>query len=83
MTCKTCGGTSFGRRTCQGCGLVPDWMTRWRQIDALLRRLRAQGEPEGDLVELLLAAHWAMTPDERAYARSDRPLPPKRQSYRR
>jgi hypothetical protein len=59
---------------------VPDWMSYYRALDARLRAVRAANEPEHDLVERVLVAYWAMTPDERAYAESDRPLPPKRQS---
>lgn len=80
MKCPACGGTNFGRRSCRGCGAVPDWMSRYRLIDGLLRKLRAAREPEGDLVQLVLAAYWAMTTGERWYAQTDLPLPPKRQS---
>jgi hypothetical protein len=80
LSCPQCGGTSFGRRTCRACGAVPDWMSYYRALGSRLTEVRAAGEPEGDLVGRKLAAFWAMTPDERAYAESDRPLPPKRQS---
>ena len=78
LKCSGCGGTAFGRRTCQRCGKVPDWMTRYRQLSARLRKVRSRAEPEGDLVQRKLEAYWAMTPDERRYAESDRPLPPRR-----